>query len=550
MDAPVKKKFVLAYPPFSVVTSAPLGVCSLKGYIEKQLPEWSVKVIDLNLLTFEAIHRALKEGLELNRQVFPEGPIAEISLQRAMDVFRGGDQSEFYSRAQHYSTYATLFNRLFESELQGSLGLEATCVARAKLPPLIEQQADMIISENPDRVGISICYSHQFWMGVALALAIRKRRKIPIIFGGTFFFGRITEKFLRDFPDLVDLVISGEGERGLIAYLNEPDNYSMIPGAAYLKNGVFQVNDNEYASNLDDFSVPDYSDLELRRYYSPEPVAPILASRGCYWRRCAFCTHYRSSGLTYRKRSVGQVINELKDHVAKGINHFAFIDEMISPPHFEELAKAIIEAGLKIHYYALAKPVAEFSKERLSLMRKSGLEYVLWGVESGCQRVLDLINKGTRVESMATVLEDAHSVGIRNHVYVIVGFPTETREELKMTLDFLEAHKAAISYIHRGTFVLGENSKVYDSPGDYSITKIWKKSDQYLQASHGYTCSCGMSEEEAKDAFVKVLPYFRAFNPYSFQLGNFRDHALLIYSRLGSSLDMGKRPIPGLNDIW
>jgi radical SAM superfamily enzyme YgiQ (UPF0313 family) len=145
-------------------------------------------------------------------------------------------------------------------------------------------------------------------------------------------------------------------------------------------------------------SRPDFSDTDPRRYFSPESLVPLLLSRGCYWRRCTFCVHYRSAGLTYRMHSMDFAIEMLRGFVAKGIRHFAFIDEMISPPHFIRLARAIKEAGLDIAYYALTKPNDEFTAEHLLVMAESGCKYLLWGLESGNQRVLDLMDKGTKVE--------------------------------------------------------------------------------------------------------------------------------------------------------
>jgi radical SAM superfamily enzyme YgiQ (UPF0313 family) len=104
-------------------------------------------------------------------------------------------------------------------------------------------------------------------------------------------------------------------------------------------------------------------------------------------------------------------IDMLKDFVAKGVRNFAFIDEMIAPKHFEWLAKAIKEAKLDTAYYALSKAVRYFTPQILSLMAESGCKYMLWGLESGDQRVLDLMDKGTVVADVAMTLRRAHEAG-------------------------------------------------------------------------------------------------------------------------------------------
>jgi radical SAM superfamily enzyme YgiQ (UPF0313 family) len=282
---------------------------------------------------------------------------------------------------------------------------------------------------------------------------------------------------------------------------------------------------------LDCLGHPDFSDLDLRAYYSPEPVVPVLASRGCYWRRCAFCVHYKSAGQTYRRRGVGQVVEELRRHAANGVRHFACVDEMISPGGFSELAEAILDAGLKIYYSAMTKPVKQFDVPLLKKMHRSGCRCLMWGVESGSQRLLDLMDKGTRLPEIETVLENAREANLRNHVFVMAGFPTETREEFHATMDLLARHRSAISAVHRGLFHLEEGSPVFDHPEKFSIARTWPAGEPPLRSWYEFECSRGMNKQEATHAFTQALPLMRSFNPFSTHLGSFRDHAILVYGR-------------------
>jgi anaerobic magnesium-protoporphyrin IX monomethyl ester cyclase len=524
-----KKKLILAYPPYSMPTSPPLGVCSLKGFVEKSLSDWSASVIDLNLLTCEQLFAALSRGAHLDRNTFPEGVLAEIALAQAEQVFRGADNNQFFHRPDRYTTYADVFLRLLENQMRTFPSLEAAYHSGA-LPPFIEQQADLVLRGNPDAVGISVCYSQQIWAGLCLGKAIKQRSTVPVIFGGTYFCEDGT-RVISEYPDAVDYIVIGEGEHALAQLLENLDSPQQIPGVMLRAGDQCYTTPPEYENNLDALGCPDFSDLPLPRYYSPAPVIPILSSRGCYWRRCAFCVHYKSAGLTYRQHSINQVIKMLAAHAANGVTHFALIDEMISPGRFHKLAQAINEAGLNINYYALAKPVKEFTHEVLLSMCKSGCKYILWGVESASQRVLDLMDKGTSAVDMARVLEDSHAVGLRNHVYIIAGFPTETREEFLDTLSFLEQHKTAIDSIHRGMFRLEKGSPVFDDPVRFSISDICQTHNSIVQDKYEYHCVQGMSREEINQVFQEALPFLRSFGHYSRFLANFRDHALLVYAR-------------------
>jgi hypothetical protein len=237
-------------------------------------------------------------------------------------------------------------------------------------------------------------------------------------------------------------------------------------------------------------------------------------------------------------------IDMLRGFVAQGIRNFAFIDEMISPPHFEKLAAAINEAKLDIAYYALTKPTKEFTSEKLLEMAESGCKYLLWGLESASQRVLDLMDKGSKIEDVSRLLKRAYMAGIYNHTFMICGFPTETETEYAQTLKFLDDHKDYIYAVHRGVFGLEPESPIFEHAERFGITRKWLTKDSPTGGRWGYEVSSGMSQERAVEVFSASLPLLREFNPYARFLANYRDHALLIYDRRGNELKPGARRFP------
>jgi hypothetical protein len=513
-------------------TSPPLGASMLKGFVERELPDWRVKVLDLNLWTFERLFTALVAGqFQLDPRAFPEGPAAAAGLTRAADVFRGRGDHEFYHRPDLYDRYAELFLRFTEVYTRGLAELCAAHEQGAPLAPLLQELIDVILAEKPDVVGISMIFSEQLPIGALLGKRLRKDHGLPVVLGGSCF-ADSAPHFLKWYPEAADVIVAGEGEDALKQLLTDFRAVEQVPGAVYLKDGAVHTVPKTYSKQIDYYGAPDFGDLDLRRYFSPEPVIPLLLSRGCYWRRCTFCVHYRSAGLTYRMHSMDFTIDMLKGFVAKGLRNFAFIDEMISPPHFQRLARAIKEAGLDISYYALTKPTREFTAEHLVHMAESGCKYLLWGLESGHQRVLDLMDKGSKVEDVSWVLKRAYAAGIANHVFLICGFPTETEAEFAQTIKFLEDHKDYIYAVHRGTFSLEPESPIFHEQQRFGITRSWLIRDDPTGGRWGYECSGGMSMERVKEVFISVLPFLRMFNPHARYLANFRDHALLIYGRL------------------
>jgi hypothetical protein len=182
-------------------------------------------------------------------------------------------------------------------------------------------------------------------------------------------------------------------------------------------------------------------------------------------------------------------------------------------------------------------------------MARSGCKYILWGVESGCQRVLDLIDKGTNVEGISLVLKNAYEAGIANHLYIICGFPTETAEEFIQTLRFLDDNRDHIHTVLAGLFSLEAGSKVFADQKRFGIEKSWVNYNTPFGDRLGYTSSSGMSMEEAEKIYEKkAIPFFRKFNPHSRFLGPFRDHALLFYKHLGCHIDPDSRDFPKIDN--
>lgn len=406
----------------------------------------------------------------------------------------------------------------------------------------------MILAEEPDLVGFSMIFNQQLAVGALLGRLLRQRYGKKVVFGGSCF-ADTAEHFLKWYPESADVIVAGEGEEALKQILTDSDAPERVPGAVFFgDDGSVRKVDKAFPKQIDYYGIPDFSDLDLARYFSPEPVVPLLLSRGCYWRRCTFCVHYRSAGLTYRMHSIDFTIAMIRSFVLQGIRHFNFIDEMISPKHFEWLAAGIKEAGLDIAYYALTKPSRDFREETLRTMAESGCKYLLWGLESGTQRVLDLMDKGSKVDDVSWVLKRAYAAGIKNHVFLICGFPTETEDEYFQTLRFLNDHKDWIFAVHRGPFSLEPESPIFEHPERFGITRKWMVRDTPTGGRWGYEVASGMSPAEVAQAFAASLPLLRSFNPYARHLDNFRDHALLIYDRRGAALRPEARVMPRLRE--
>jgi radical SAM superfamily enzyme YgiQ (UPF0313 family) len=445
----------------------------------------------------------------------------------AHEVFRGKHPAVFLDDLCQYLTLVQTWNHYVVPALLPEKDLRAA-LRGGPMPTSVVRQAKQVLQDHPSVVGISVCYTRQVLGSLCLAKEIRRHSRARIVMGGTYFNDGVPEAW-GAYRGFLDQVVVGAGEEPLVRLLSgeEPQG---VPGVIDFGKGTRLALPPDYDLDLDGYGEPDFSDLDLTAYLSPLPVLPILTSRGCYWHRCAFCAHFQCAGTAYQQRSIPAVVEELAHHVDRGVRHFSFVDSIISPARFLELADAILAAGLDIRYYATAKPTRLFTRQVLARMVRSGCKFVIWGLESASQRVLDLMDKGTRIQDVQQVLEDAHAAGLRNHVFTMFGFPTETEAEFDATLRFLARNKRLLSVVHRTIFNLEQNTVVYDHPERFSIVRMRPRA---TDKTFDFECSVGMDRPRVERAFEAARPFLRSFSGHPRVNGDFkfRDHTLLFYCR-------------------
>ena len=153
---------------------------------------------------------------------------------------------------------------------------------------------------------------------------------------------------------------------------------------------------------------------------------------------------------------------------------------------------------------------------------------IIWGVESGSDRVLSLMRKGTNKKDISKVLSDSHKAGIRNTVYIMFGFPTETKEEFLETISFLEDNADSIDLVSTSVFGLQKGTPVFDNPGDFGITKITESKRTILEPKISYEVSSGLTHAGAvklRNSYKKTM---EKVNKFPKTMNFFREHMLLV----------------------
>lgn len=361
-----------------------------------------------------------------------------------------------------------------------------------------------ILETKYDHIGISIGDYTQLVPGLTLAMMLKKNTNAHITIGGNLF-GRYTDILIKNpefFTNFVDSIIYNEGEKPvleLMKYLKGEIKIEEVPNLIYKQGNEIKVTEECKPLNINELYPPEFSDFPLDRYYTPDQILNVQASRNCYWHKCSFCTHHH--GSKYAVKTVGNMIKELKTLQEKhNTKYFHFIDEAMSPAYLKNLSNAIIKEGLDVNFYIYGRLEKEFTPELFKLAYKAGLRFVLWGFESANERIYTLMNKGklTNTRARANIVKSAYEAGIWNHLFIMFGFPSETFDEAKETVHFLKDHINIASFSTGGTFMLLDEAPILKDLDKYSISKVERVRSGF-SFSHRFETTEGATQEETSE---------------------------------------------------
>ncbi|PIZ50979.1 hypothetical protein COY27_04970 [Candidatus Woesearchaeota archaeon CG_4_10_14_0_2_um_filter_33_13] len=263
----------------------------------------------------------------------------------------------------------------------------------------------------------------------------------------------------------------------------------------------------------------DFSKLPLKDYFVKTLVLPIRTTSACFYQQCTFCNHH--GNRKYYEYSLEEIKQTIINSKAK---QFFFIDDMISKKRLLQIAELL--DPLNVKWMCQLRPTKDLDKETLTKLYRAGLRVVIWGVESANNRILKLMKKGTNKEDLQMVLQDSHEIGIKNVLYIMFGFPTETKEDFLETIDFLKDNTTIIDLISTSTFGLQKNTPIYKNPQQFLITKIEEHSRTILEPKITYQIKEGLTQEEAELLKKHHKLTLERINKYPKQMNLFREHLL------------------------
>ncbi len=248
-----------------------------------------------------------------------------------------------------------------------------------------------------------------------------------------------------------DFGFKGEAEIGfpmLVDYIaGENIELKDIPGLIWKKEKEVIVNAQEFIENLDDLNHPSWDIIKPNDYplaphgafFKRKPIAQVFATRGCPF-SCTFCAGFTISGRKIRYRSVKNLVDEIEMlHKQYGINEIHIEDDNFSfkRQFVIDFCNELINRKIDIAWTCPnGVRLDTLDKELIGLMKKSGLYAISVGIESGSEKILKDMKKGVSKEKIKEKIELLDKAGLDIAGFFILGYPSETIEDMNATIDF------------------------------------------------------------------------------------------------------------------
>ncbi len=456
-------------------------------------------VIDSNA---EFYHWALSEHdkSEQGTIVVPNAQEQAALLRQPFDVkdtaayleSRLAVEEALESFAQRFDGHLGLISSSLSYDYRSSEQVIAALTDRKRNPHIafFEKNLERIV-DNADTVGITIGIPEQTIPAFTLMYLLREHRPdVKILVGGNIYSRAQQEIEASPLRNLYDVGIYGEAD------LKVP----LLVKAMRAGEDLDKILNDRAVPIIQTEPIPDFSDLDLGLYFTPEPVLPILGGRGCYYNKCDYCaiTRMWANGGEFRGKSADKVLQEtLAQYEKFGVKLFKFIEESHHPRLAKEFARLVIDRGLpfKTEVFANLEPwiLAPDAEHIGAVVAK-----IMYGYEtSSAYTVLDTHKRTEKRASQAdTIFERAYHLGIAPFAFLMVGIPGETLGEAVRTADDLIKQPAIKNHV-LSVYSLDRwapdsmNKELQDKKG---LTDVQRQGD--LAMSYAYKIR-GASQTEA-----------------------------------------------------
>lgn len=279
---------------------------------------------------------------------------------------------------------------------------------------------------KPDVAGISVFSISVPYVKQMIRIIKCLYPECKIVLGGPHI-SALPERVIDEFPQ-VDFFIRGEGELPFKKLLESNFNYP-------------KINEPYFAKNIEDYGYPAWYLIRPWNYFKylniGKDSVPVFFSRGCPM-PCTFCSAKVTSGQSLRRRSMGHIFYELEKLRDLKIKRFIIEDEGFgtSKDFIMDFCNEVIKRNFKAKFVmGVGMRLDIIDNELLYTMEEAGFQKnIPLGIESGSQRILDLMKKHTTIELIKEKVNLMDNYGFKPSGYFMLGYPTETKEEMEETI--------------------------------------------------------------------------------------------------------------------
>lgn len=480
---------------------------------EREVLEYFLSARTHYLSTIDSVLRFLQgkdESLALrvaSRRWLPEGP-RFLPLLEHPEILASFGTLGVRDRAKHLASLylddlSDLVREVADPDFQLSRYGERLAESQISFTPLQERLAapPTLIDEaiaaqvqiyqeqfKPQVVGFTCPFPGNVYGALKAAQIFKQLNpQVKIVMGGGFVSTELRELSDPRIFQFVDALIFDDGQKPFELFLSRLESgEGSLLRTLILDQGqvTFHRGENTDVA-FPAWPTPDFEGLDLSQYISmmemPNPMHrlwsdfkwnKLILAHGCYWKKCTFCDISLDYIGRFEPARVESVVNHMVEVAAQtGVSGFHFVDEAAPPALLKALSRELIKRSHNFTWWGNIRFDHQYTREVCEQMAEAGCIAVTGGLEVASPRLLRLINKGVRLEQVATVTKNFYEAGIYVHAYLMYGFPSQTTQE---TVDSLEIVRQlfqgqCLHSAHWHRFVATAHSPVGQNPSHFGI---------------------------------------------------------------------------------
>ena len=308
--------------------------------------------------------------------------------------------------------------------------------------PIWKEVKNSIENYNPSVIGISAKTQNFVSATIVAKIAKEINSEIKVIVGGVH--PTMNGSKVLNCKD-IDFLSIGEGENTIVELLRTLEKnteLNSVNGIVFRDNGkIINTKPRSYVENLNSLDFPLTNAPKVLKdfdRYPKEAFGYIFASRGCPY-ACTFCESKSIWTRKVRYRSPKNIVAELKQMHEFGINKVNFDDDTfgISKKNVKAINDLMHDELPNMTY--TCETVVQLAKDEnvVKDMKRGGCTATFVGIESGNNEILKKIKKTQTTDECIQAMKNLRKHGIESHAFIMVGFPDETEETFKQTMDFI-----------------------------------------------------------------------------------------------------------------